>query len=112
MKTLQEQYNENLIKGLLESLKQRGNLKPRLLRYFEIKKWGVYLFEYAITIDERDNFENPLRKLEKNLFVSVEVRPDGSKIIHESRTESRRCAEDAYDNVSRMIQESFNKGRL
>lgn len=110
--TLQEQYNKKVIEDILESYKQKGAEKVRLLKYYEYKKWGVYFFEHAVKVQERDQLGKPIRQLERNFYSAVEVRPNGQKVNYESKKDSRRIAEDAYTNVIRLIEDSKYKGRL
>lgn len=109
---LQEQYNKKVIEEILESYKKKGAEKVRLLEYYEYKKWGVYLFEHAVKIQERDQFGNAFRELERNFYSAVEVKPNGQRVDYESKKDSRRTAEDNYSNIIRMIKNFKSKGRL
>lgn len=110
--SLQEQYNQKVINEILDSYKSKGAEKVRLLKYYEYKKWGVYLFEHAVKIQERDQFGKSLRELERNFYSAVEVRPNGQRVDYESKKDSRRIAEDAYSNIIRSIENSKSKGQL
>lgn len=110
--TLQEQYNNQIIKEITDSYEARGAQKVRLLKYYEYKKWGVYFFEHAVTVDEKDQFGKKLREIERNFYSAVEIRPNGTRFDYESRKDSRRTAEDSYSNVIRQIENFKAKGRL
>jgi hypothetical protein len=110
--TPQDKYNQNIINEIKQDYTRKGAEKVRLIKYYEKKKWGAYVFEHVVTILEKDNFGNPLRQIEKNFYSTVEVRPDQKKIYYESRKDSRRVAEDAYDNIIDRIENMIRKGHL
>lgn len=109
---LQEQYNRKLIQEILDSYTARGAQKVRLLKYYEYKKWGVYLFEHVVMVAERDQFGNQMREIERNFYSAVEIKPNGNRFDYESRKDSRRTAEDSYSNIIRQIENLKSKGRL
>ncbi len=111
-KILQGQYNDRVINEILDTYKAKGAEKVRLLKYYEYKKWGVYFFEHAVKIIERDQLGNPVRELERNFYSAVEIKADGTRLDYESKKDSRRIAEDAYSNVIRSIENFKAKGRI
>lgn len=110
--TPQEQYNQNIINEIKNLYIEKGAEKIRLIKYYEKKKWGAYVFEHVVTVLEKDNFGNPLRQIQKNFYSTVEVKPNGQKVFYESRKDSRRVSEDAYDNIIDRIENMLRKGHL
>lgn len=79
--------------------------------------WRAYLVEGIYTINQKDPLDRTVQTFKSNRYSTIEIKPKrlgGGAVVHETNNyqDSRRAAEDAFENIAERIRKLETRGHL